>query len=133
MKFSESGLAQPTRVYMDTAHLVLLADEGGRLWACFKSLVEQGAIVPVLSYIHLTERVLGPIASLARLDSTITPLLQRGYGLWVRDFNTVQRIEIETELARQGFGAFETLTPCVPTIVELLPECGLDLSVRFPG
>src|SRR6266850_3352417 len=109
------ALFRPPRVYFDTANLACIADEGtgGPLWPKVHDLITTGAIVPVFSYVQVTERVPVSDETLDRMDERITPLIRAARGIWVRDFHTLQRIEIENELARQGFGSPSLLSPTV--------------------
>ena len=118
----------PPRAYFDTANLAKVADEdlGGPLYPAFRHLVTTGAIVPVFSYAQITERVAVSMQTIRRMDQRIAPLIREGHGCWVRDFNTLQRIEIERELHRQGFGPDCVDSPTVPTILDLRPDENVD-------
>jgi len=129
-------LFSPPRVYFDTANLAQITDENalGDLWPLFHRLVTTGYIVPLFSYPQVTERVPTSPNTLARMDATITPLIAGGYGSWVRDYNTLQRIEIENELHRQGWGRRNAQSPVVPSATDLVVDSNRQEVVdRFPG
>lgn len=128
-------LVRPKSLYLDTAGWRRLCDEpsGGTLWPALYRMVNTGLVIPVLSFTHLQEFQAMSQNTLRCLDSRLGELVRRGAGKWVRDYHSLQYLEINGELRRQGFEAPAPSDPFVPSLLEPIGAALLDNELVFPG
>jgi hypothetical protein len=99
-----SPIALPTRVYLDTAHWIRLA-EGGADARAFESLISSGAVTPVLSFAHLSDIASNPrVESRKLVGEFLDRMRRRGTMLWIKALNTIAADEVQATYEREHLG-----------------------------